>query len=88
MERDCLISHGAAGCLRERLHTCSDACRIPVCANPKCGLIANQSGKTGAIWCKPCGSSNVKMIEIPYAAKLLFQELYSMNIAPRIQLGE
>jgi len=37
--------------------------------------------------CKGCKTSNgVEEIKLPYACKLLFQELMSINIAPRIKL--
>lgn len=37
--------------------------------------------------CHGCKSSlNVYTIKIPYACKLLFQELQSMNIIPRLKL--
>ena len=35
--------------------------------------------------CKTCNNrTDFNRIEIPYACKLLFQELITMNIAPRI----
>jgi DNA-directed RNA polymerase III subunit RPC2 len=38
-------------------------------------------------WCHYCQSSaSVSSIRIPYACKLLFQELQAMNIAPRLKL--
>ncbi len=45
MERDCVIAHGAAAFLKERLMDCSDAYTIHVCE--KCGLIAKYHQKTG-----------------------------------------
>lgn len=84
MERDCMIAHGAAGFLKERLMDSSDAFRVHVCGI--CGLmsvIANL--KKGQFECKSCkNKTNIYQIHIPYAAKLLFQELMAMNITPRL----
>jgi len=79
MERDCLIAYGASMLLVERLMISSDAFSSDVCNT--CGLLA-YSG-----WCHTCQSSaTVNTIKIPYACKLLFQELQSMNIVPRLKL--
>lgn len=79
MERDCLIGYGASMMLVERLMISSDAFNVDVCN--QCGLLA-YSG-----WCHSCRSSgSVSTITIPYACKLLFQELQSMNIVPRLTL--
>ncbi|XP_043266534.1 DNA-directed RNA polymerase III subunit RPC2 [Venturia canescens] len=79
MERDCLIGYGASMMLVERLMISSDAFDVDVCN--KCGLMA-YSG-----WCHSCRSSAcVSTISMPYACKLLFQELQSMNIVPRLTL--
>ena len=81
MERDCLIGHGAAMLLIERLMISSDAFTVHVCE--ACGLL----GYSG--WCNLCKSSKtVVPLKIPYACKLLFQESQSMNIVPRLQLEE
>ncbi|XP_011690080.1 PREDICTED: DNA-directed RNA polymerase III subunit RPC2-like [Wasmannia auropunctata] len=81
MERDCLISYGASMLLVERLMISSDAFKVDVCN--KCGLI----GYNG--WCQRCkSSSSVSTITMPYACKLLFQELQSMNVVPRLSLKD
>lgn len=81
MERDCLIGYGASAMLIERLMLSSDAFEVSVCET--CGLL----GYAG--WCNLCKSSaGVAQIKIPYACKLLFQELMSMNIVPKLVLEE
>lgn len=78
MERDCLIAYGTSMLLMERLMVSSDQFTVDVCNT--CGLI----GYAG--WCQHCKKSDsMAKIKIPYACKLLFQELQSMNIVPRLQ---
>ncbi|KAJ3312975.1 DNA-directed RNA polymerase III subunit RPC2 [Blyttiomyces sp. JEL0837] len=82
MERDCLIGHGAAALLLERLLLSSDAYEVEVCK--QCGLVGAWAG-----FCQHCKSrKGVASVTIPYACKLLFQELMSMNVVPRISVGE
>lgn len=70
MERDCLIGYGATQLLLERLMLSSDAFDIDACE--ECGLM----GYNG--YCTYCKSSKkVSKLKIPYAAKLLFQEVRS-----------
>ncbi|ODQ80571.1 hypothetical protein BABINDRAFT_160834 [Babjeviella inositovora NRRL Y-12698] len=81
MERDCVIAYGASQLLLERLMVSSDAFEVDVCNS--CGLMGYNT------WCTTCKSSeHVIKMTIPYAAKLLFQELLAMNIAPRLKLGD
>ncbi|BEJ10664.1 hypothetical protein CspHIS471_0100860 [Cutaneotrichosporon sp. HIS471] len=81
MERDCLIGYGATQLLLERLMISSDAFDAQVCE--ACGMLA-YSG-----WCKGCASSKaVVKITMPYAAKLLIQELLGMNILPKLMMED
>ncbi|KAJ1652703.1 DNA-directed RNA polymerase III complex subunit Rpc2 [Dispira simplex] len=79
MERDCLIGYGASMLLLERLMISSDVFDVFICE--QCGLLGYKG------WCQFCKSSNhIVTMKIPYATKLLFQELQSMNIAPKLVL--
>lgn len=77
MERDCLIGYGASGLLMERLLVSSDLFECKVCR--KCGVITMNK-------CQMCNEDDIAEIRIPYACKLLFQELISMNILPRLHI--
>merc|ERR1711937_908293 len=85
MERDCIISHGAASFLRERLLMVSDASRAHVCR--QCGMIAIADPENRRYFCRVCkdkktsltsaldlrttSKSTVVQVILPYSAKLL-----------------
>jgi DNA-directed RNA polymerase II subunit RPB2 len=82
MERDCMISHGAARFTKGRLYDASDKYEIYACR--KCGLISAYNDKYNIHYCRTCDNrSDFAQLKIPYACKLLFQELNTMNVAPR-----
>ena len=83
MERDCVAAHGITEFTKERFMECSDLFRCWSCQD--CGLIAIVNPKEGIWNCKGCGNTtNFSAIEIPYAYKLLLQELETMCISSRI----
>ncbi|KEZ43820.1 DNA-directed RNA polymerase III subunit RPC2 [Scedosporium apiospermum] len=81
MERDCLIAYGASQLLLERLMISSDAVDIDICQ--ECGLFGYKG------YCHTCRSTaSVTKMTMPYAAKLLVQELISMNVGVRLKLED
>ena len=87
MERDCLIGHGSALILKERLLDESDKAEVLICE--KCGFIAYYNRNKDKMECPICKDEvNVSKITISYAFKLLVQELMSLGIAPRIRLTD
>jgi DNA-directed RNA polymerase II subunit RPB2 len=79
---NCMISHGGSETLNEKLKKVSDEYKTEVCG--KCGIIGTVVKNEATFQCRSCGSTNAKTVNIPYASKLLFQELMAMNIAPRM----
>ena len=83
MERDATVGHGASRFTRGRMYDCSDKYEVHVCR--KCGMIASYNDDRSIHLCKICENrSDFALVQIPYACKLLFQELTTMNVAPRI----
>jgi len=83
MEKDAMVSHGASRFTRGRMYDASDKYSVFVCK--KCGLIASYNDQLHIHCCRTCDNRvDFSYVEIPYACKLLFQELTTMNVVPRI----
>jgi DNA-directed RNA polymerase beta subunit/intein/homing endonuclease len=99
MERDVMIAHGMSKFCRERLYDVSDKYSAHVCrkcgmiASFNDGLannIKNTAGReTGADFsihlCNTCNNmTDFAKVDIPYAYKLMAQELQTINVVPRL----
>jgi DNA-directed RNA polymerase II subunit RPB2 len=86
METAVLSSHGVAHFLRERMFYLSDDFSTYYCK--RCGFMATANFKTNYFRCGNCGFDKLDKIRLPYACKLLFQELTAMGIVPRIRMSQ
>ena len=93
MERDVMLAHGMSKFCKERMFDVSDKYSVYVCK--KCGMVAsyNDGDKNRAYenadfsvhLCKTCDNkTDFALVNIPYAYKLLSQELQTINVVPRI----
>jgi DNA-directed RNA polymerase subunit B len=86
MERDCLIGHGAAMVVKDRLLDNSDTVSVYVCN--QCGHFAMVT-RDGSLRCPIHGdTADIYPVSTSYAFKLLVDELKSMCIAPALQLED
>ena len=93
MERDVMLAHGVSRFCKERLFDVSDKYSVYICK--KCGMIASYNdGNKNNMYanadfsihlCKTCDNkTDFALVNIPYAYKLLSQELQTINVVPRI----
>ena len=82
MELECNWAHGTMQFLKERFMECSDNYRVFICK--KCGLMANVNPEKNIYNCKNCKNiTDFAEIRVPYAFKLLAQEVGTMAIGAR-----
>jgi DNA-directed RNA polymerase beta subunit len=96
MERDAIVAHGMALYLKEKMLDTADPYGTFVC--DECGLFAERMKRKGSkpqasnkdiYFCPGCkNKTRISKIMIPYAFKLLLQEMMSMCIAPRIRVEQ
>ncbi|XP_014250350.1 DNA-directed RNA polymerase I subunit RPA2 [Cimex lectularius] len=95
MERDSLISHGAAFLLQDRLFHCSDKSVALICRT--CGTIVgpvlsinsnnNDAVQNHVVKCRICeGKGRIEKIDIPYIFRYLLVQLASVNIKVKMQI--
>jgi DNA-directed RNA polymerase II subunit RPB2 len=83
MERDCMISHGASKFTKDRIYDVSDKYSVHICNS--CGVIVPYNDSENIHKCNICeNGSDFSFVKIPYSCKLLFQELITMNVVPRL----
>ncbi|XP_038219535.1 DNA-directed RNA polymerase I subunit RPA2 isoform X1 [Zerene cesonia] len=85
MERDALLSHGAAFALHDRLLHCSDETQALLCT--KCGTLLGPITTTlssSKDTCRLCKEGNVVSVAIPYIFKFFVTQLASVNINVKI----
>ena len=82
METEVLWSHGVMGFLKERFMECADNYRVFTCR--RCGMLSNVNPAANIYSCKYC-RNNTQFAEsrVPYAFKLLMQEIQTMSISTR-----
>jgi len=85
MERDCILSHGAMGVINERTLDSSDGIDLHVC--PICGLLP-QRLENNKYYCRICDNSEMAVLQVPYSAKLLAQELMTANVHMKFMLSK
>ena len=84
MEKDSMIAHGIGQFLKERMMETSDIETFHIC--DECGLLAQRVIDKEYYMCKACNNTTkISQVVLPYACKLLFQELMSVNVLPRIK---
>ena len=78
-----MAAHGCSRFTKGRIYDASDKFVVYCCK--QCGMMAIFNNEKSIHHCKTCSNrTSFARVNIPYSCKLLFHELITMNIAPRI----
>lgn len=86
MERDALIAHGIPKFLKERMMDASDLFKAYVSKKEQVMIVANPEKDIFKYGTKSIRDDEVCQIQLPYAMKLLLQELQSMGLDIRPEM--
>ena len=84
MERDCLISHGVSQFLKERMIDSSDLFKVYVGKESQTIMAANPEQNIYRYNDQVVANEEVVEVQLPYAMKLLWQELTAMGLDIKI----
>lgn len=77
MEKDCMVAHGAAALLQDRMRRCADETIVNVCKS--CGMLKPRKGQP----CRACGENKDRDVVTRRAFVLMMQEMASLLIDVR-----
>ena len=85
-ERDVLIAYGVSCFLKEKMTDSSDLFRMYVSKRNQTFCIGNEKEKLFKFADKHLDPDDIKEVQLPYAMKLLFQEICSLGIDMRLKV--
>lgn len=77
-----MYAQGTSYMAYDRLCENSDKYKTEIC--DICGQFGMTKKDTGETYCKTCDRTDIPSVVVPYATKLIFQELAAMNMLPRV----
>jgi len=86
MERDCFIAHGIPKFLKERMMDSSDLFKAYVSKKEEAMIVGNSEQHLYKFNGQSIKDDEIQQIQLPYAMKLLLQELESMGLDIRMHI--
>lgn len=87
MERDVLIAHGIPKFLKERMMDSSDLFKVCVSKKEEAMIVGNSEQHVYKFNGQQIKDDEIMQVQLPYAMKLLLQELESMGLDIRLQVS-